>query len=439
MKNKRTKFKPIVILVAICLLVEAIIYQRADSRQSTLVMLQEVFPVAVSYETCGGKYPAYRLYDSHQRPVGYVVMAKSSGYGGPMTVLVGINPEGKIIKTAIIQNYETPLYFEMVIREGFLDNFTGKSFSDQFTLGEDLDGVSGATVSAKGIASAVRKAAKQIGVQAFGMEESNREPIEWGVDEVILIILLCVTLLSMKLKLAKFRFVIMAFSVFFLGFKLGASINVGNIASLVSGNVPSFIEWPFWFLLVVGTLFLILVTGRNFYCSWLCPFGAVQEGIYRALSLMKINMPPIFLFYARELRLTLTWAALMVAFIFVNPSIASYEPFSAFFSGQGNMGQWLLMGLVLFLSIFFNRIWCRLFCPTGAVMDLVASVKGAFIRKLGRKDNPSAGMISRIYSTSVSDEYETAGKENPQTIFPWVFAGFIVLIIFTLCGNAGIL
>lgn len=72
-------------------------------------------------------------------------------------------------------------------------------------------------------------------------------------------------------------------------------------------------------------------------------------------------------------------------------------------------------------------------------MDLVASVKGAFIRKLGRKDNPSAGMISRIYSTSVSDEYETAGKENPQTIFPWVFAGFIVLIIFTLCGNAGIL
>lgn len=442
MKNWKSNSNRALTIIAICLLLGAIIYQKVGYRENTFVLLQGVFPAAGSYETSSGKYPAYRVFDSHQVPVGYVVMAESTGYGGPMTVLVGINPEGEIIKTEIVKNHETPLYLEMVISRGFLDGFIGKTISDPLMLNEDIDGVSGATVSAKGIASAVRKGVRQIGVQEFGLEENNGEGIQWGAEEFILLALFLIILISIKLKLAKLRFVILAFSVFFLGFRLGASINLGNIASLISGNLPSFAEWPFWFFLVVGTLLLILVSGRNLYCSWLCPFGAVQEGIHRALCLMRYGIPQTYLVHAGKLRLTLTWIALMIAFICLNPSIAGYEPFSAFFGGQANTGQWLIMGLVLFMSIFANRIWCRFFCPTGAVMDLVASIKGVLAGNLGKKvsrEIPAENKINTVDENQVKGDDDITREENPQKLFLWVLMGFIVLIVFTLFKNAGIL
>ncbi|HHW07176.1 MAG TPA: 4Fe-4S binding protein, partial [Clostridia bacterium] len=378
MESRRTR---LFTWAAIGLLLATMVYQGMGSRQNTLDMLQGMFPAATSYQTAGGKYPAYRVYDGRQELVGYAVLAEASGYGGPLAVLVGIDAAGTVIGTEIIRHRETPLYLEMVMEQDFLAGFRGKSFADPLLPGRDLDGVSGATVSAKGIAAAVRKAVRQVGMAEFGLDPVEREPVEWGAQEFLLLALFAVVLGGVRFNLTKLRGPVMAFSVFYLGFKLGASINLGNIASLMSGNVPSFAEWPFWYLLVVGTLLLILVSGRNFYCAWLCPFGAVQEGIHKALCLWRYQVPRRYLANARRLRLILTWLALVVAFLCVNPSVAGYEPFTAFFSGRAQGGQWLLMGLVLFLSLFFNRLWCRFFCPTGAVMDLAAAVKGKLARQ----------------------------------------------------------
>src|SRR5690606_42017769 len=89
------KQRMLIILVALVLLWAGIVHQRLGSREHTLVLLQEVFPAAVSYQPAGGKYPAYRVLDEQQRPVGYAVLAQASGYGGPLTVLVGLDAGGR--------------------------------------------------------------------------------------------------------------------------------------------------------------------------------------------------------------------------------------------------------------------------------------------------------------------------------------------------------
>ncbi len=443
MKLRRINLRGIIISAAIILLLGAIFFQRIGAQQDTLNLLINISPDVVSYESIRGKYPSYKLYDLNKSLLGYGVISKASGYGGPITVLTGVNPKGQIIKIKIIDNYESPYYYQRLIDYGYLDKFIDKHISEKLEVGKGLDAISGATVTAEGISIAVCKATNQIGVQEFEMQDQNFNKIEIGISETILILLFALIIFSKSEKINKLRIYILIFSVFFLGFKLNAPINIGNFASLISGNAPSFFERPFWYFLIIGTILLLLITGKNYYCTWLCPFGAVQEGINKSLGLIKIPVPRKFSINAKKIRLTLTWIALMVGFLFVNPSISSYEPFSAFFAGQANIGQWLIMGITLLLSIFLYKFWCRFFCPAGAILDLVASTKRN-IKKINlnltetQKDN-SCNSCPHSKPCKNKTSRVSEGELKYNKFFEIVISSYILLIIFTLIMNIGII
>ncbi len=433
MEQGKISVRAKVIIIAIILLLGAIFYQRIGAQEDTLSLLRNISSDITAYESIGGKYPAYKLYDQNQKLLGYGVLAKASGYGGPITVLTGINPEGQVINIKIIEDYETPMYMQRVVNHGYLEKFINKDITTALKVGEDLDAISGATVTAEGIAMAVRKANSQIGFQELGMAQASNNKIEVGSSEVILLLLFALIIFSKWRKTNKLRTIILIISVFFIGFHLNALINIGNFASLISGNTPSFLERPFWFILLFGTILLLLITGKNYYCTWLCPFGAVQEGINKSLGIVKIIVPKKFAGHAKDIRLIFTWLALMTAFLFVNPSIASYEPFAAFFSGQANLGQWLIMGLTLLLSIFIYKFWCRFFCPAGAVLDLIASTKKN-IKKVKTCDanNCTACDHAKQKPRQVSDS-----NSKYNNFFAIIITSYIFLIIFTLVMNTG--
>lgn len=443
MKLRRINLRVIIISAAIILLLGAIFYQKIGAQQDTLNLLINISPDVVSYESIRGKYPSYKLYDPNKNLLGYGVISKASGYGGPITVLTGVDPKGHIIKIKILDNYETPYYYQRLANHGYFDKFINKHVSEKLEVGKELDAISGATVTAEGISIAVRKATNQIGVQEFQMQDQSFSKIGIGLSEVILIFLFIVIIFSKLKKTNKLRTYILIFSVLFLGFKLNAAINLGNFASLISGNAPSFFERPFWYFLIIGTILLLLITGKNYYCTWLCPFGAVQEGINKSLGLIKIPVPRKFSINAKRIRLTLTWIALMVGFLYVNPSISSYEPFSAFFAGQANIGQWLIMGLTLLLSIFVYRFWCRFFCPAGAILDLIASTKRNIkkmnfnIIKTQKDSNCNSCPHSRSCKDMTSRVSEAELKYN--NFFIIVIVSYVFLIIFTLMINIGVI
>ncbi len=448
MNNLKKNHNRIIIIIAILLLVIALGYQLFEGQQDIVKQLNEVIPDAASYEEISGKYEAYKVFDGKEKFIGYAAKASASGYGGPIIVMVGIDPEGHILKTEIIDHYETPWFLERVIDHGFLEAFKGKMVSDSFEVGHDLDGVSGATLSSEGIANAVRKAAYQVGVSEFALpvQEQHRSLI--SVESIILLGLFAAIFIGIGLKLNWIRPIVLVTSVFVLGFWLNSPIALGNLASLFSGNAPSFMERSFWYLLIAGTLLITLILGRNIYCYWLCPFGAVQEGLHRVLPIFRYKTSPKLEKLAQKMRWVLIWLALMTAFILGNPSMASFEPFSAFFKAQANMGQWIIMILVLIIAVPVYRFWCRYFCPVGAVLDLVASFKRLFAEKVSVTEKfnirpkPEGCMGSGTCKECVVNCHQTQNKNQPeekQSFFMTVLGVVFILILYTLILNVGLL
>jgi electron transport complex protein RnfG len=85
----------------------------------------------------------------------------ATGYHGPIEVMVGIDASGTLTGISIMTHTETPGLGARVVEEGFTGQFKGLSLSDELELsanGGEIDAISGATLSSKGVLKAVKKA-----------------------------------------------------------------------------------------------------------------------------------------------------------------------------------------------------------------------------------------------------------------------------------------
>lgn len=73
----------------------------------------------------------------------------------PITFLVIFNRDGSILKTEIVK-YREP-YGGAVQTENWTSQFTGKDINSGFKVGQDIDGISGATISVKSVTKGVKK------------------------------------------------------------------------------------------------------------------------------------------------------------------------------------------------------------------------------------------------------------------------------------------
>lgn len=430
------KFKPqtFVIIIACLLLLAVIINQHFTNKQGTFETLQQLESATVKYEQISGLYHAYKLWDEKDTFFGYAVQAEASGYGGPISVFSSINPNGTIKNVIIVDNCETPAYLKRIINASYLNQFISKHVSAPFEPGNDMDTISGATYTVKGIAQAVKKGAAQVGANELGIQVPSASKPILGWQEYGLLALYGLVFLGIPQRYSKLRPFVLVGSFLFLGIMLNAALSLSNITSLISGNMPSLPERPFWYLLTLGVLGITLLWGKNFYCSWLCPFGGLQEGIYKALSFMKFNVPTQITAATQKIRWGLIWTAVMLALIFNNPSLASYEPFAVSFGGSGNLGQWLTLCLVLLTSIMIYRIWCRFVCPVGVVLNLLSTLKKKMRLILSHKGKEQCTSLgSQCHSNCT--ECGTSQHVNPWA--PWgnlenkdkVFLGMIMLYV----------
>jgi len=77
------------------------------------------------------------------------------GKSMPITFFVLLDVEGNIISTNIIK-YREP-YGGAVSNENWNEQFTGKNSSSDFTIGESVNGISGATISVNSVTKGIRK------------------------------------------------------------------------------------------------------------------------------------------------------------------------------------------------------------------------------------------------------------------------------------------
>lgn len=90
--------------------------------------------------------------------VGYAFVGEANGYGGVVRILVGVDEtSNEIVNIKILAHTETPGLGSRIEDASFRGQFVGKTVQDPIRLNEDIDALSGATVSSQAAVQAVRR------------------------------------------------------------------------------------------------------------------------------------------------------------------------------------------------------------------------------------------------------------------------------------------
>ena len=304
-----------------------------------------------------------------------VIVAEGEGYGGPLVAGVRARRTedgGRLAEVLMLSHKETPAFMERLRRGNFFRQFGGKDVSENFIVDDDIDAISGATVSARGFTTAVREAVHLGATEHLGLKPGWQQP-GWnlGIDEIILalLFLLAFTAGYRKGKLAKTtKLVVMVGALVFVGFYANISLSLANIAGIFMGYVPGLRQHPLWWIMMIGVFGSVIFMGRNIYCQQLCPFMVVQD-LAQKISGVKLKIDSRFQKRARTLIFFLSWVALMLIFLSAHPALGSYEPFAMMFFLEGLGIQWYILPASLLGAFFVPRFWCRLFCPVGLYLN----------------------------------------------------------------------
>ena len=192
------------------------------------------------------------------------------------------------------------------------------------------------------------------------------------LDVLLLIALMGVVVWAVYRKPSRrVIFLVSIFSVLYYGFfRTGCVCSIGSVQNVVLDLADSGYKMP----LVVLFLFLLPLAFTFFFgrvfCAGVCPMGALQElvnvrnfRISRAISSALGIIPWIYLSFA------ILYAATRSQFI-----ICRFDPFIGIFRFSGDVGMIVFGVLLLVLSVFVGRPFCRFLCPYGVLLGVVSSV-----------------------------------------------------------------
>jgi len=201
------------------------------------------------------------------------------------------------------------------------------------------------------------------------LPEPRSTAMEYLDLAVLLAALSLASWLAVKKRSRRGLFWLSVFSLLYFGFyREGCICPVGAIQNVAlalfdSTYKISFTVLAFFLLPLVFALFY----GRTF-CSSVCPLGAIQD-----LVIVKPLSAPLWLRKTLGfvpyvyLGLAILYAATGTDFI-----ICRYDPFVSFFRMDGPFLVILLGIMFLVLGMFFARPYCRIFCPYGALLNLMS-------------------------------------------------------------------
>jgi len=120
-------------------------------------VLAQLFPEMTRYELKDDIYTIYAGADLD----GYAFIATGRGYGGEISILVGLEDENTVKGITILSPSETPGLGSQVAEPDFTSQFSGVAVADVALSGDggQIDAISGATISASAVVEAVRNTA----------------------------------------------------------------------------------------------------------------------------------------------------------------------------------------------------------------------------------------------------------------------------------------
>ena len=327
----------------------------------------KLFPEASRFEDDG--YETYLAFSAEGHLVGCVTTSSHNGFGGPLKVAVAIDTTGAVRGIEVVEHRETPSWFDRIQRSGLAATLVGKTYKDPITLYEDIDGVTGATYTARAIVTSVKEATLDITRSKFNIDITpylTEKHVKFGVPEISLTLLFLVATLGITKVPARHqnttKWIIMVLGMIFVGFVYNHPLTLVDINKLIMGYWPDVYHQLYWYLLVFGIILIFLTMGRNTYCRYICPFGAAQEcvgAIGGAKGLHSKTFGRMFDWTRRVVVLL----SIMIALIYRNPGLSSYEVYGTLFNLLGTNREVFFLSVVLVFALFIKRPWCNYLCP----------------------------------------------------------------------------
>lgn len=373
----------ITLIAVTMLVVTAVFAKHADKMDADLVQgyYRELVADAAGFEPINDR--TAKAIGQDGSVSAYLGIESNIGYGGPLLVGTVLSPEGAVKAIVILEHKETPSYIHKITKAGFFRQFDKKQAGDSLAFNYDVDGVSGATLSTRAIASSVQSVAHTIAQAELKITPKKAE-VKWsiGIQEIVIALLFLLSYCMPKFKqLAKYRFPFLLLSVVILGFWLNRSLSMGQISALFLGYFPVPGENLLWYIVLIGAFAPALFTGKNLYCTYVCPFCGLQETTHK---ISRINLAlGKYMKWIRLGKEVILFLVLFLAFLALNPSVSSFEPFGTIFGLNGSSYQWYLLFVILLSSFFIRRFWCHAFCPVGTILDKAAGLSRKAKNKLG--------------------------------------------------------
>lgn len=290
-----------------------------------------------------------------------------TGYAGAVPVKAYITGN-RIDSIRPLPNAESPRFFGRLSEEGLTRTWDGKTLSE--AAGITPDAVSGATFSSKAyIANA--HAAIDIALEAQGRtaaDDSSDAASRWlpaGIAAILVIIMGAVIPLFVHNK--TYRIIQQLLNVAVLGFWTGTFLDYAVMIGFFA-NGFTFSAASTAILLMLAVAYIYPLFGKNsHYCMWVCPLGAAQD-LAGHLSRRKIHIG-VKTVHALDIFRKVLWVVLLsMLWLGWLSEWIDYEIFTAFAIKSAGWGILVAGGVIIILSVFIPRPYCRFVCPTGTIL-----------------------------------------------------------------------
>lgn len=185
--------------------------------------------------------------------------------------------------------------------------------------------------------------------------------------------------------LRNLRYLFLLVSVVVIGFGFGGSCpcmlkSFDNTFLFFLGHE---VKWAS-LVLFLGLIPITYLFGKV-WCGWICHFGALQEFIHKNSKWNFWKTPKAQkVLFCVQIGVFVTWVLWLL--IAQTSSVCKYDPFVKIFNLSINgVVNYIVVGILIVLSLFVNRPFCRAICPIGFVLGWVARIP--YARRLHIKDS----------------------------------------------------
>ncbi|MDR2834673.1 MAG: nitroreductase family protein [Bacteroidales bacterium] len=313
----------------------------------------------------------YTLLDKENHFISYLLFtspycSEIIGFGGEIPMAICLDNEEKITKIILMDNSETPSFINRLNSLNFFDNWTG--LNAEQVINKQVDAVSGATFSSTAIIESIKLRLENYTDKLSSIKTHKVLNIV-GMIASFLVLFFAILLFLIDKHPKIIRIILLFASVGILGFWQGNFLSIALLHNwLINGM--SINAQIFLFVTLFISILLPIITNKSFYCSYLCPFGAAQELIGQVTK-KKFDLKGNFVQYLKYIKYIFLFIIFLFIILSVDFALENFEPFSAFKFQYASLGVLIFAVVLLFISIFIKRPWCRFLCPTGALFSLL--------------------------------------------------------------------